>query len=427
MPMQIIASVLAILVLVGLAVQSFQSLSLIRLFQKHQPTEVPDQQLPRCAVVLCLRGCDPDLDQHLESLLAQDYPDFHLYLVVDSHSDPALAVVREVLSREHNTNATIRIMEHHPTTCSLVANNHATVLPELAEEYPVLALVDADAETWPTWLRTLVSPLIDSDLGMVYGNRWYMPTNATFASLCRFIWNYGSVQQMVFFQYPWGGSLAMKAELALQPEFRSQMSKSFGNDTLMYSLAKNAGLNMAFHPGMMVVNREQIGFRDFFHWTTRQILFSRLYHPTWPLVLGIGVATALVIAASLVVNLVNLWTWNWPAFMTLFSALVLYWVVWVGFVMQLDKTVSSIVQRAHQTQTNSQLRWWTSTVAVKIFLIAPFVQFVFLAGLFRAAILRRTSWRGIDYQINGPFDVKMEAYHPYRSNSSPIESHESIV
>ena len=426
--MQIVATVLAILVIVGLAIQSFQSLSLIRLFQKHQLTKVPDSRLPRCAVVLCLRGCDPDLDQHLESLLTQDYPDFHLYLVVDSESDPALAVVREVLLRNHDANATIRVMEHHPSTCSLVANNHATVLPELAQEYPVLVLVDADAATWPTWLRTLVTPLINSDLGMVYGNRWYMPTKATFASLCRFIWNYGSVQQMVFFKYPWGGSLAMKAKLALQPEFRSQMSQSFGNDTLMYSLAKNAGIKMAFHPGMMVINREQIGFRDFFNWSTRQLLFGRLYHPTWPLLLGIGVATTLVIAASLVANLVSLWTCNWSAFLTLFSALMVYWVVWVGFVMQLDKTVSSMAQLAHQKSADDQTqRWWTTTVAMKVFLIAPVVQFVFLAGLFRAATLRRTSWRGIDYRINGPFDIEMEAYQPYQSTILPTKRDESIL
>lgn len=415
--MELVAITLAILVLIGLAIQSFQSANLVRLFKNYQPVSLVDGALPNCAIVLCLRGCDPGLEKHVEMLIDQDYPDFHVFFVVDHRQDPALKVVNEVISRRNATNATIRVIEDCPSTCSLVANNHATLLPELASEYSVLALVDADAATWPTWLRTLVTPLVDSELSLVYGNRWYMPGKPTFAALSRFIWNYGSVQQMVFFQYPWAGSLAMKSEFARAPEFAEVLKKSYSNDTPMYLLAKSAGMQIAFHPGMMLINQEQINFKDFFYWMSRQMLVGRLYHPTWPIVLGTGIATTLVIGLSMLVNLVSIVTLNWSAFLILTTALVAYWIVWVGFVFQLDRIVARMVCDRREPQ-----RWWSIATAIKIVFIAPCVQFVFLAGLFRASVMRRVGWRGIDYEINGPFDVRMVEYRPYGVETASDES-----
>ena len=417
--MQLAAIILAILVIVGLVVQSFQSLYLARLFRNYEPVFLEDSGLPKCAVVLCLRGCDPGLEVHIEMLLDQDYPDYHVFFVVDHPADPALKIVKEILSRRQPANASVRVVENHPSTCSLMANNHGTVLPELAKEFPVLALVDADATTWSTWLRTLVTPLVNSELTMVFGNRWYMPRASTFASLSRFIWNYGSVQQMVFFKYPWGGSLAMKAELALLPKFATDLKKSFGNDTPMYAIAHSAGMQVAFHPGIMVVNRETTRLPDFFRWISRQMVYGRLYHPTWPAVLATGIVTGLAIGLAIGINLFNLLTLDWTSFGILTSALIAFWVVWVGFVFHLDRTISRMVCVRGEPR-----RWWSLSVAIKIFLVAPFVQFIFLAGLFQASFMRRVQWRGIDYEIKGPFNVRMVEYRPY---GKVAEGDESIV
>ena len=54
---------------------------------------------PRVAMVLCLRGNDPSLNTCLESVLAQDYPNFEVHFVIDSPEDPAARSIQDFLNR----------------------------------------------------------------------------------------------------------------------------------------------------------------------------------------------------------------------------------------------------------------------------------------------------------------------------------------
>src|SRR5271169_5207215 len=66
-------------------------------------------RLPEVAVILPLRGADPSLEACLSGLLAQDYPAYTVYIVVDSTEDPAQAVVTSVLARGHKLQAGVHI------------------------------------------------------------------------------------------------------------------------------------------------------------------------------------------------------------------------------------------------------------------------------------------------------------------------------
>ena len=54
---------------------------------------------PQTAVILCLRGADPQLVDCLSGLLRQDYERWELRIVVDHVSDPSLSVVENLLAR----------------------------------------------------------------------------------------------------------------------------------------------------------------------------------------------------------------------------------------------------------------------------------------------------------------------------------------
>ena len=56
---------------------------------RHRVNVATDEELPKAAVLLCLRGADPSLPTCLRRLLRQDYPDYELFVAVDSKSDPA--------------------------------------------------------------------------------------------------------------------------------------------------------------------------------------------------------------------------------------------------------------------------------------------------------------------------------------------------
>ncbi len=57
------------------------------LFRSHRRKSTGYQ--PKAAVVLAVRGSDPFLVANMQALLDQDYPDFKLFIIVDSEQDAA--------------------------------------------------------------------------------------------------------------------------------------------------------------------------------------------------------------------------------------------------------------------------------------------------------------------------------------------------
>ncbi len=50
---------------------------------------------PQTAVILCVRGADPSLQDCLRGLAGQTHSHFTVHIVVDHRSDPALGVLRQ--------------------------------------------------------------------------------------------------------------------------------------------------------------------------------------------------------------------------------------------------------------------------------------------------------------------------------------------
>ena len=201
------------------------------------------------------------------------------------------------------------------------------------------------------------------------------------------------------------------------PDFAATLTHSFGNDTPLYSLAKRAGLKMQFHPGVMCINSEQMRWPNFLPWITRQMVYSRLYHPTWPAVLTIGLLSGLSISGGLFVNALNVLTFNILAFSIVTAALVSHWVVWMSFLFQLDGEVARISSQYRQPG-----RWWNWSTACKIVLSAPLVQILFIVSLLQAIVLRRVTWRGVEYEIRGPFSVNLVANRPVGNSGNTKDS-----
>ena len=83
----------------------------------------------------------------------------------------------------------------------------------------MVALLDADTIPHRTWLRELVAPLADPRVGAATGNRWYMPAEAGWAGLVRYLWNAAAVVQMYCYGIAWGGTLALKRACSANPTY----------------------------------------------------------------------------------------------------------------------------------------------------------------------------------------------------------------
>lgn len=124
----------------------------------------PTQDLPPVSILKPLKGTDPEMYASLRSHCLQDYPEYEIIFGVSDAGDPSAALV-ERLKAEFPRRA-IRLM-----VCprNLGANAKvsclAQMLPEARHDY--LIVNDSDIRVEPDYLRRILAPLEDPQVGLV--------------------------------------------------------------------------------------------------------------------------------------------------------------------------------------------------------------------------------------------------------------------
>jgi ceramide glucosyltransferase len=111
-----------------------------------------------------IKGVDPDAYENFASLCRQDYPDYELIFCVDSDNAEMISVL-DKLKRDFPERA-IRILLGSGRTA---ANDKAAKLARLVNEasHEVIVINDSDVRARPDYLRTVVRPLADREVGAV--------------------------------------------------------------------------------------------------------------------------------------------------------------------------------------------------------------------------------------------------------------------
>ena len=380
-----------------------------------------DAPCPKTAVVLCLRGTDPFLADCIRAILNQDYPAYELRVVVDSRDDPAWEVVERTVSELGAQNVRIAPLTERRETCSLKCSSVVQAVGELDESFEAVALVDADTVPHPTWLRDLVAPLADPEVGAATGNRWYMPSDGAWGSLIRYWWNAAAVVQMYCYRIAWGGTLAVKTDVFRQSDLLERWANAFCEDTMLKRQLAGLGLKVVFVPSLMMVNRESCDIAGYFGWGRRQLLTARLYHPLWPAVLVHGAVTFLAPVFALCLAVCAAISGNWAAAAWAAGGLVGYELVLIPLVLPSEAMVRRIVHARGEPA-----HWLSFITAMKAIVALPLTQLVYTAALISAQCLRTVEWRGVSYRINSPWRIRLIEYRPYASNLERTDSDTSL-
>jgi len=111
-----------------------------------------------------LRGTDPEMYESFRSHCLQDYPDYEIIFGVSDPNDPAIPLV-EKLKAEFPQRA-IRLM-----VCpeNLGANTKVSILAQMARQarHEHLVVNDSDIRVEPDYLRRVLAPLNDPEVGLV--------------------------------------------------------------------------------------------------------------------------------------------------------------------------------------------------------------------------------------------------------------------
>jgi ceramide glucosyltransferase len=161
--------VLAVALIGTLSSAVFLGLTLVGVLRfradaRKQFSSVPeDAHLPPVSVLKPVHGLEARLKENIESFFRQDYPNYEILFAADEADDAALEVVREVCARYPHIRSRV-LVTGTPWPNPVVYAFHC--LAEAAQ-HDILVTTDSDVEVDPRYLREIVPPLLDPQVGMV--------------------------------------------------------------------------------------------------------------------------------------------------------------------------------------------------------------------------------------------------------------------
>jgi ceramide glucosyltransferase len=119
---------------------------------------------PPVSILKPVHGVDFASYENYASFCAQDYPDYEILFAVNEKSDPAVAVLTRLIANYPQRHITLLIGAEH-----FGANQKVNNLARLTREakHEVLTLSDGDVRVGPQYLRNVVAPLRDANVGAV--------------------------------------------------------------------------------------------------------------------------------------------------------------------------------------------------------------------------------------------------------------------
>ena len=366
------------------------------------------EYLPLAAVVLCLKGSDANLVECLTGLVSQDYPEFELFLMVDSPRDPVFETVTNFFA-DRKYQPVVRPLQTPLKTCSLKCSALTEAIEAIPSRYEVIAMIDADCVPDQNWLADLVSPLGDASIGATTGNRWYTPADSKMGSWVRKLWNAAAVVQMYQYSIPWGGSLALRTETISRCGLIKTWRQSFCEDTSLAGELTKQKLKLHRVANLVLENTESTSLTSAFHWISRQLLTTRIHHPKWSWVAAHAFASAMVAIVTPVVILSMLCNGESRSLWTLVQTYIAWqavnsWLLWV-------------IERWNQTaldSRNSFNRLVKQNSRRSKFVVLQFTgtlltQWLYPFTAWQASALTKVGWRGVQYKISAKGAIELIA------------------
>jgi len=360
-----------------------------------------------------LRGADASLERCVEGILNQDYPHYEVVIIVDNVNDPAWEATQRIVSRPENSHVRMEALTAPRTGCSLKCSSLVQAIDSLDDTYKVVALLDADTSPYPGWLKDLVSPLAENSIGATTGARWHMPADPTWGSIVRYQWGLAAVLTSNALAIGWGGSMAIKRDVFRRAGLREKWSSAYCEDSMMHDALRPLGLRLRYLPRLVMVNRESCSLNGFFEWCTRQMLTTRLYHKAWPLIVAHTMFSVLVSVCAIALAIAAVFVREWSVMAWIAVSLGIFLVLhWLGM-LAVEKSAERLV--VNRGESASWLGW---KALWRTFLCVPLTQIVYFIVVLKTMWVRRVCWRGIWYEIAGPWDVRMDSYRPFNDKTS---------
>jgi cellulose synthase/poly-beta-1,6-N-acetylglucosamine synthase-like glycosyltransferase len=355
---------------------------------------------PFVTVFVPCRGIDEGLKENIGAIFAQDYPQFEIIFVSDRADDPALAVIEDARrSFKQEFGPTMRIVIAAPATDSgQKVHNLRAAIRQADPQSEVFAFVDTDARPLQHWLRSLVAPLHDEQIGATTGYRWFVTRRGGFASHLRSVWNAAIASALGADEkknFCWGGSTAIRRLVFETLQVRDRWRGTVSDDFTLTRVLHEAGLPIKFVPQCLTPSFESCSLRQLFEFTTRQLKITRAYAAD----LWIAVLTGSAVFVLTLLGGIAVIVWRAALGLSFGPPLFLLLLILALGAMKSHlrlRAVSLIIPERRLRSPGATLAHAT---------LWPLASLLYLVNALAAGFSRRIEWRGIMYELKSPAEV----------------------
>jgi len=351
---------------------------------------------PRVAVICPCRGMEPGLDRNLLSLCEFDYPNYELFLVLASATDPAYDLIRRLTDRAKPKVHVV--IAGPPEGCGEKVNNLRVAVEQLPPDFDVLVFTDSDGRPGHQWLQRLVAPLADSRLGAATTFRWLFPSRTNFATALETAWNAPIVGMLGEHQHNfcWGGGTAIRSAVFEQAQIFEEWRNSVSDDFSMTRALTRANRQILFVPECLTPSYFDTDFDGLLEFTNRQIIIARVYSPRHWFLGAAGhslYCLTILLGAALLLG----------ALFTGSPASHLFFLTLTPMVLAALRGATRLVavgeiNPAWKQKLGEQAWIWT--------LLAALVPFLYCVNFLTSLFMRTIRWRGIRYELISPTQAK---------------------
>jgi len=336
------------------------------------------RECPPASVIVPVKGAGEGLAGNLASLAALDYPEYELIVVSRRPEDIPAGVIP--------SGARVITAGDGPPGAGEKVNNLMAAVREARPQSELLAFADSDGRVQPGWLKALVRGLEDENAGAATGYRWHLPEPAGSWPLLRSVWNaviaggFGPGRN----RFAWGGAMAIRREAFKRLGVAERWRGSLSDDYALSAAVRDAGMEIVYAPGALVISGDHTSPREFLAWIRRQMVITRIYRPgLWSL----GLVAHLVYCGAMLASAYLALHGNLTGLYTLIAQLGLG--SWKG-ANRLRVARLSLPESAGWFRRHGWVHiWWV-----------PLGTWIWLYSFLASALTSTIEWRGNRYRLS---------------------------
>ncbi len=255
-----------------------------RILRKYGPDHqsLPEESWPPISVIVPATGSDPAMASSIRSLVNQDYPAFELLFVTRCMDDPAADIIRQEI-RGH---AFARhVCSGMAIACGQKNHNLLAGVREADGASRILVFCDSGRLAPPTWLKTLVAPMVLQQVELTTAYHHVIPQDRTLAAVGRAVTVLGMYLaiSVPWLTAPWGGATAFQRSVFRKLRVEELWADNVVDDISLAKPLREAGIRTFLVPAacLPTLLRDET-MSGWSGWVTRQLLFLKFCLPlTW--------------------------------------------------------------------------------------------------------------------------------------------------